>query len=162
MRPVRILRTLLIGGLLAANSLLASAPGVAAYGKAAQPLAQIEFSANCNNPGFGLCQEVGLGGIWFWVEIDGRNQRGDIAGAGCGHVRGDGGGGGSIRGEISWWWSASPQGLPAVVFAPDPDGYYNFALPGPGGPEYFSFPVTVGHHSAHPAAGVAIEVQVAP
>ena len=161
MRPVRVLRAALLGGLLASASLWAMAPAVAAYGRADHPLAQIEFSANCNNPGFGLCQQVGLGGIWFWVEIDAANT-GDIAGAGCGHIRGVGGEAGSIRGDINWWWSAGPQGIPAVFFAFDKNGYYNFVLAGPDGPETFSFPVTQGHYSAHPAPGVAIELTVAP
>jgi hypothetical protein len=162
MRPVPFLRAALVAGSLAAAAALATAPMVAAYGHADQPLRQIEFSANCNNPDFGLCQQVGLGGIWFWVEIDANGQTGDIAGAGCGHIRGVGGGAGSIRGEINWTWTPYPQGNPAVFFAPDPGGYYNFVLQGPEGPETFSFPATLGHYSAHPAAGVAIEVQVAP
>ena len=60
---------------MTAASLGVAAPGVAAYGAADQPLAQIEFSGNCNNPDVEFCHKVGLGGIWLWIEIDG--------GAGC-------------------------------------------------------------------------------
>jgi hypothetical protein len=160
-RP-RKLRLLLVAGALAIVSLGASTGGVAAYGKADQPLAQIEFSANCNNPDFPLCAPppdgFGLGGVWLWIEIDGVNQTGDIAGAGCGHVRGGGGGAGSIRGDITWWGSTGPQGL---AFAIDPnDLYYNVVL-GDGGPP-ISFPQTVGHYSFQPAPGVSVQTQVAP
>jgi hypothetical protein len=158
---MRLVRVVALGAALAVAALGVTTGSVLAYGKADAPLAQIEFSANCNNPDFGLCQQVGLGGIWFWVEID-ANQTGDIAGAGCGHVRGVGGGAGSIRGDINWTWSQFPQGIPGAFFAPDPNGYYNFVLPGPGGPETFSFPVTVGHYGARPVPGVSIQVQVAP
>ena len=159
---MRRFRVVFLGLALAAAALGAGASGVAAYGKADSPLAQIMFSANCNDPSFALCQQTGgTGGIWFWVEID-AGQTGDIAGAGCGHVRGSGGGAGSIRGDITWFWSATPTGLPGAFLPPDPNGYYNFVLQGPGGPEPFSFPVTVGHYSLHPVPAVAINVQIAP
>jgi hypothetical protein len=84
------LRLLLGAVLLAVAALGASTGGVAAYGRAEQPLAQIEFSGNCNNPDFFLCAPppagFGLGGVWFWIEID-AGGTGDIAGAGCGHDR---------------------------------------------------------------------------
>ena len=160
-RPVRLM---LAAGLLAAASLGATASGVAAYGKADGPIAQIEFSANCNNPAFFLCQQVGLGGIWLWIEIDGGTGAisgdADVAGAGCGHIRGVGGGAFPIRGEFHWAWSALPQGLDVTFGAPtDPNGYYNVDL---GGGFVVSFPVTTGHYSFHPVPGVAIETQVAP
>jgi hypothetical protein len=159
-----MVRALVAVGVLSVAMLGVTAPSVAAYGRADQPLRQLELSANCNNPAYPLCAAppngFGLGGIWLWIEID-ANHTGDVAGAGCGHVRGGGGGGaGSIRGEVAWWWSATPQGFPVALGAPlDPNGYYNVDL---GGGEVFAFPVTIGHYSAHPAAGVAIEVQVAP
>jgi hypothetical protein len=158
---VRPMRTLLAAGLLAFAVIGATSGGVLAYGKADQPLAQIEFSANCNNPSFQLCfprpDGFGLGGVWVWIEID-ANSTGDVAGAGCGHIRGVGGEAGSIRGDITWWSSTGPQGL---AFAVDPhDMYYNVNL-GDGGPP-LSFPMTVGHYSSHPVPGVAIETQIAP
>lgn len=158
MRP-RKLRLLLAAGALAVASLGASTGGVAAYGRADQPLAQIEFSANCNNPSYFLCSPefFGLGGVWLWIEID-ANGTGDIAGAGCGHVRGVGGGAGSIRGDITWTASSVPQGL---SFAVDPNNlYYNVSL-GDGGPP-LSFPQTVGHYSFRPAPGVSVQTQIAP
>jgi len=149
---------------LTAASLGVAARGVAAYGAADQPLAQIEFSGNCNNPDVEFCQQVGLGGIWLWIEIDGgagaTSGDADIAGSACGHIRGVGGGAFSIRGEFDWWWSATPQGFDVTFGAPtDPNGYYNVDLEGG---LVFAFPVTTGHYSFHPAPGVAVETQVAP
>jgi hypothetical protein len=155
------LRVLLAAGALAAATMGAATAGALAYGKADQPLAQIEFSANCTNPSFPLCAPppagFGLGGVWLWIEIDAGGS-GDIAGAGCGHDRAGTGGAGPIRGEISWWGSVGAQGL---AFAVDPnDLYYNISL-GDGGPP-LSFPQTVGHYSFMPAPGVAVQTQIAP
>jgi hypothetical protein len=159
MRPLKI-RTLLAASLLAVATLGASSGGVAAYGRADQPLAQIEFSANCNNPAFPLCfpppNGFGLGGVWFWIEID-ANGTGDIAGAGCGHDRAGSGGAGPITGEISWTGGAAT----GEAFFVDPNGkYYNVTLPG--SPVALSFPQTQGHYSFRPAPGVTIQLQVAP
>jgi hypothetical protein len=165
---MKIARMASLAGLLAAASLGFTAGGAAAYGHADGPIAQIEFSGNCNNPDFFLCSSppagFGLGGIWLWIEIDGgagaTTGEADIAGSGCGHVRGVGGRAFSIRGEFDWWWSATPEGAD-VSFGTysGADGYYNVAL-GPG--DVFSFPVTIGHYSFHPAPAVATELQVAP
>ena|SRR6266540_74501 len=163
MRPLKFLKVMLIAGTVAASSAAITATGVLAYGHADGPIAQIEFSGNCNNPDFGFCQQVGLGGIWLWIEIDGgagaTSGDADIAGSSCGHVRGVGGGAFSIRGEFEWWWSATPEGED-VTFGTysGADGYYNVGLPG----VVLSFPVTTGHYSFHPAPAVAIELQVAP
>lgn len=155
-----------LAGLLWAASLGFTAGTVAAYGHADGPIAQIEFSANCNNPDFFLCAPppagFGLGGVWLWIEIDGgagaTSGEADIAGAGCGHIPGVGGGGGPIRGEFEWWWSATPDGADVTFGAySGADGYYNIDAG-----DILSFPVTVGHYSFHPAHAVAIEVQVAP
>ncbi|MGE5156304.1 MAG: hypothetical protein ACM3JP_02280 [Betaproteobacteria bacterium] len=159
MRPIPVLRALLLGTLLAIASLGLGTSGAAAYGKADQPLAQIEFSGNCNNDSFFLCAPppagFGLGGIWLWIEIDAGGS-GDVAGAGCGHVKGFGGGAGPIVGDITWTGGA-PQG---EVFFPDPNNlYYNVTL-GPG--ETIAFPQTVGHYSFKPAPAVTIQLQVAP
>ena len=160
MRVVR-LRVLLAASALVAMALGVTTGGVAAYGRADRPLAQIEFSANCNNPSYPLCSPppggVGLGGIWFWIEID-ADGTGDIAGASCGHDRAGLGGAESIRGEISWTGSVVPQG---VALFTDPNNlYYNVDL-GNGGPP-FSFPQTQGHYSFMPIHGVAIQLQIAP
>ena len=84
---MRIVRLVLLGGLLAAASLGFYCRAVsAAYGRADNPLAQIEYSANCNN--LQLCGGGG-GGVWVWIEIDDGDTLGDgigtadIAGAGC-------------------------------------------------------------------------------
>lgn len=166
---MRNLRFVALAGLLATASLGFTAGSAAAYGKADGPIAQIEFSANCNNPSFPFCASpeqggVGLGGIWLWIEIDGgagaTSGDADVAGSGCGHVPGVGGGAFPIRGEFEWWWSETADGEDVTFggYSGD-DGYYNVEL-GPG--EVLSFPVTVGHYSFHPARGVAVEVQVAP
>ena len=166
-----MVRTALVAVLLAVAGIGVTAGGVAAYGHADGPIAQIEFSGNCNNPDVPLCYPpdqggFGLGGIWLWIEIDGgagaTSGDADIAGSGCGHDRAGTGGAGSIRGEFDWWWSATPQGADfagLLGYPTDPKGYYNVAI-GPG--EVFAFPVTVGHYSGHPAPGVAIEIQIAP
>jgi len=159
---MRRFRIIFLGAALAVATLGVGTSGVAAYGRADHPLAQIEFSANCNNPSFPLCAPApdgfGLGGIWLWIEID-TSGTGDVAGAGCGHVRGGGGGGaGSIKGDITWWASTGAQGL---AFAVDPNNmYYNVDI-GDGGPP-FSFPQTVGHYSFRPAPGVTVQTQIAP
>jgi len=160
-RLSRILRVLLPAAVLVAASIASSSNVASAYGAADQPLAQLEFSGNCNNPSYSLCQRVGLGGIWIWIEIDAGSE-GDIAGAGCGHVRGVGGGAGPIRGDITWSYTdvAGAVAVDAFVLGIDPhDQYYLIPL-GPG--EVFAFPTTVGHYSFHPAPAVALETQVAP
>lgn len=149
--------------------------GALAYGKQDQPLAQLEFSGNCNNPDYWFCsQVVGTGGIWFWVEID-ANGTGDMAGAECGHTVGGAGGpggagAGSIQGEITWtYWDASsgtplPPGTLIVgtnLGSPPPTSglYYLVSL---GSGETFAFPVQQGHYSFQPAPGVTLQAQVAP
>jgi hypothetical protein len=165
---VRILRTVLLAGLLTAASLGAGAGNVAAYGHDDHPLAQIELSGNCNNPEFPLCFPFdqggfGLGGVWLWIEIDDDDIVGDgsgmadVAGSICGHVRGEGGFASSIRGEFPWEFSVAPGGPPIFL---DPNGYYNVDFGSTLG--VMPLPVTLGHYSLHPVAGVAIELQVAP
>jgi hypothetical protein len=158
---MRGLRIGLVAGMLAFAGLGATVSGVAAYGAADHPLAQVEFSGNCNNPAVPFCQQVGLGGIWLWIEID-ANGTADVAGAACGHVPGGGpgtSGAGSIRGEFPWTMSDTPQGMDVTFGGYNgAAGYYNVSV----GFETFSFPATTGHWSAHPAPAVAIETQVAP
>jgi hypothetical protein len=161
MRSTKPLRLLLAASVLAVAAVGASSGSVAAYGAADDPLAQIELSANCNDPSFGLCQEVGLGGVWFWIEID-ANGTGDIAGSGCGHDRAGSGGAFPIVGEISWTSGSASDVLGAggFLFGVDPnDAYYVISIfPG----ETFGFPKTVGHYSFHPVPAVTIQLQVAP
>jgi len=161
MRGLRLLRLLLPAVLLMAAGTGAGATSAAAYGAPDHPLAQIELSANCNDPAYALCQPrpygFGLGGVWLWIEID-SDGSGDVAGAGCGHVRGVGGGADSIKGEISWVKVTLPPG--AFPFWTDPTNTYYLVTLGPG--EVIPFPVTVGHYSFMPTAAVAFQLQVAP
>jgi hypothetical protein len=158
---MRIIRVALIAGLMAVASMGFGASGVAAYGHAEQPLAQIELSLNCNNPDFPGCQPppvgFGMGGVWLWIEID-ANGTADVAGSVCGHDRHGNGGAASIRGEFEWSFSSTPVG--GVLFL-DPNGYYVVDF-GPVLGSTLSLPVTRGHYSSHPLPGVAIELQVAP
>lgn len=162
MQSFKLLRVALLSATLAIPTLAVGASSVFAYGHADQPLAQIEISGNCNNPSFPLCAAppdgVGVGGIWVWIEID-ANGTGDVAGAACGHnVGGPGGGAFPIRGEITWSY-ASASDLPAgAVLLTDPGDSYYWV------PEVFdlAIPVTPGHYSFHPVAGVSLQIQVAP
>ena len=64
---------LTVVGLLAAASAISGPGSALAYGHADHPLAQIEFSGNCNNPGFFLCDPEILGtgvGIKAATEIE--------------------------------------------------------------------------------------------
>jgi hypothetical protein len=160
------LRVLVATVAVVVASLGASSNAAFAYGAAEHPLAQLEFSGNCNNPSFPLCFPpeqggVGLGGIWIWVEVD-ANNAGDVAGAGCGHIRGGGGGAGSIRGEITWTYGTISDAFAAGAFplGQDPHNQYYIVTLGPG--EAFAWPTTVGHYSSHPAPAVALEAQTAP
>ncbi len=134
----------------------ASAGTAFAYGSADQPVAQLTLSANCDNPSFGLCQFVGLGGIWAWVEVD-ANHTGDMTGAECSH--GTFTGAASIKQSITWETMTGEQiaqlGIP--LFAPDPtDTYYVVNELG------FAFPVTMGHYSFQPVPAVTLQMTVAP
>ena len=159
-RTFRLWSTLAIAALLAALGVASSAGSASAYGAAEHPLAQIELSANCNNPDYPLCQPssgFGLGGVWLWIEIDAGGS-GDVAGAGCGHVRGVGGFASSIRGEIRWVKVTLPPG--AIPYWTDPTNTYYLVFLSP--QEAIPFPVTVGHYSFMPTPGVAFQLQVAP
>jgi hypothetical protein len=164
MRLRHALRTIVLAATVATTALGVSVGTVAAYGHEDQPLAQIEFSGNCNNPDFVFCAPppagVGLGGLWVWIEIDAVDNSADYAGAVCFHTRGGGGGGGAFgfHDETTWWYSTGvPAG--AQVFGQDPTNTYYVLNFGFG---LFAFPVTVGHYSLHPVPGVAIEMQIAP
>src|SRR5262245_40791829 len=103
----------ILAGLLSLITAISAHSMAFAYGSAEQPLAQLEFSANCNNPDYELCQFFGTGGIWFWIEVD-ANGTGDIQGAVCGHTVGGGGArGGPIGGEITWEYTTLAAGIAA-------------------------------------------------
>ncbi|MDE3073944.1 MAG: hypothetical protein KGJ86_00820 [Chloroflexota bacterium] len=176
--PAKFLRSLAGLPLVLACLLAAPASGALAYGAADQPLAQLELSGNCDNPGYFLCSPeiFGLGGIWLWVEIDNVNgaHTADFAGSGCGHVLGGnqgsqsnpGAGAGSIKGETTWTYSTGvPAG--AFPFGIDPhNSYYVFSITDQEGTETFAVPTTVGHYQNQypngPVPGVTIATQVAP
>jgi hypothetical protein len=141
-----------------------------AYGAADHPVAQVEVSANCDNPSFPLCAPfpagVGTGGIWYWVELD-ADQTGDLSGAACGHtvggVGGPGGAGaGSIKGSVTWAPSTLETAPPGAIFfgTADPgDNYYAVTITDG---STWLIPVTTGHYSARLAHGVQIQITVAP
>jgi hypothetical protein len=158
-----------------------------AYGSADQPIAQVEISGNCNNPSFPLCQEVGLGGVWSWAELD--TAGGSAAGGSmdytltfCGHT-GPGGGAHSAGafghpGEGRWYRvdtlgdafglgstltggaGASPFFDTSVAY----DGYYVLDyFPGSGSGDFVAIvPAPYGHYGLNPVSAVAIQTTVAP
>lgn len=168
-----------VAGVLGAGSALA-------YGRADQPLAQVEISANCNNPDFGLCQEVGLGGVWSWAELDTNSGGGtfadpsttDFTFAGCGHTIGGGGPGsaGAHGGPGSGIWYQEPDLATAlddvdnpVAFAFYDTSKYSGAVyvldyfPGSGLDDFIAIvPASQGHYSFHPVHGATIQTQIAP
>jgi hypothetical protein len=161
---VRKLRIMLVASALAVSVLGVGASGVFAYGRADQPLAQVELSANCTNRESPFCSQeaLGLGGIWFWVELDAGGS-GDVAGAGCQHLAGVFGGAEPIRGEISWISFTGSVGdlettYPGVVaVGADPNDAY-YVVPALG----FAFPMTTGHYTLTLDKGVFLQAQVAP
>jgi hypothetical protein len=108
----------LAGGAVGTGSALA-------YGHADQPIAQVEISANCDNPAFPMCQEVGLGGIWAWAELDTAGGTGtsgtmDYTISFCQHG-GDFSGAFGHPGEGTWWYVPTLEGVPL-----GPDGAFPF------------------------------------
>jgi hypothetical protein len=167
-------------GALAVVAALAAASSAFAYGKADQPIAQVEISANCDNPSFSVCQQVGLGGVWAWAELDtaGGSPAGgsmdytltfcDHTGAGSGP---HGAGAFGHPGTGTWQWieklsEAPPEEVAFRFFDPakydGSDGYYVLDF----GDAGFTavVPATDGHYSS-PADwphGAQFQTQVAP
>jgi len=164
MRFLKLLRVLLLAAALAIPTLAVSSGSVFAYGRADQPLAQLEISGNCDNPSVYFCSNVvGVGGIWLWVEID-ANGTGDVAGSGCEHnVGGPRGGAESIRGDVTWEYvdgaTAASYGFSFPTIVDKTDTYYLIWFQGQ---PLFATPVTVGHYAFHPTHGVSLQIQVAP
>lgn len=163
MRKLRL--PVLIAVVVAAFAVFGSGSALA-YGKADQPVAQIEVSANCDNPSFALCapfpEGVGTGGIWFWVELDG-NGTGDLSGAACGHTVGGGGAGaGSIKGSASWAYTSLEAAPPGALFfgTVDPNDQY-YAVTITDGSTWL-IPTTTGHYNIRLTNGVQIQITVAP
>ncbi len=164
---IRILRLLLPAALLVI-AMASSTTTASAYGTSDQPLAQVEVSANCDNPSIAICQPqpagFGLGGIWVWVEIDGDGSA-EIRGAGCGHGSA-GSGGGPIHFTGSWFpfYGTAAQleaamGPPPQFFiaAVDPNNKY-YVLPQLG----LAVPQTQGHYGLRLAPGAQVQVTIAP
>jgi hypothetical protein len=165
-RRVRRAALALGGAAVIAGGMALVGSGTAfAYGAASQPVAQIEVSANCDNPHFLLCAAppngVGLGGIWFWTELD-ANGTGDMTGAVCNHTPGTPAGAGSIAGPDTWVATSlenAPSG--AIFFGTfDPnDSYYAVTITIG---ETWLIPATDGHYAAHLTNGVQLELTTAP
>jgi hypothetical protein len=172
-------RALLAAVAVVALAALAGAGNALAYGHADQPIAQVEISANCNNPDFPLCQEVGLGGVWAWAELDtaGASDHGtmDYTLTFCGHA-GPGGGAHSAGafghpGEGSWSTIAGMGDAPPGAFPFFDPGTYSGPLyvldfaPGSGADDFIALvPAAVGHYSSPSdwPAGAQFQTQVAP
>lgn len=167
----KVLTILLSAAALAVLVAGAGTSGVAAYGRADQPLAQVGVSGNCDNAGFPMCYPrseggVGQGGIWYWVEID-SGGTGDLRGAVCDHTYpgqtnpAQPTGAISINGTVDWTYSSAEAAPYAFRPVTDPnDQYYLFAIPKIGEP--WLIPTSPGHYSYQPTSGVSIQVQVAP
>jgi len=176
-------RALLLCVLAAAVAVVAAVLGTGtafAYGHADQPIAQVEISANCNNPDFELCQDVGLGGVWAWAELDtaggdGTQGEMDFTFAGCGHSGPGGGahsaGGFGHPGEGEWWTIHSLSDAPAGAFPFfDPSNTYStyYVLdffPGSGEDDFIAIvPASYGHYSSPSSwpAGAQFQTEVAP
>jgi hypothetical protein len=161
-------------------ALLPAIPETAlAYGRADQPVAQVEISANCDNPSFGLCQEVGLGGVWVWSELDSDTGSGTVAdpspmdstvtfcshqtpgvpNGAFGHPDRDG-----VWYRISSLAEMPPGASPFFDTSVSYSSYYVMDFfPGTGQDDFIAVvPAPVGHYSLKPAHAVSIETQVAP
>jgi hypothetical protein len=177
-------RTSVICAVTAAVTVVAGALGTGtafAYGSADQPIAQVEISGNCNNPSFELCQEVGLGGVWAWAELDTAGSDGthgdmDFTVAFCGHS-GPGGGphsaGGFGHPGEGEWWTANNLGdalaagaFPFFDMSKTYDSYYVLDFfPGTGPDDFIAVvPTPYGHYSSPKSfpAGAQFQTQVAP
>jgi hypothetical protein len=137
-----------------------------AYGKADQPLAQVEVSGNCTNATWCNANFGGTGGLWIWAELD-ADHGVDATFAGCGHTVGGGGpgsagaGGGPVSGS---WQSANnlfdvfnvnANAFP-IALALNSDGSLNLNVPyyvitlhggGPEGDFVFAVPAQFGHYN---------------
>jgi hypothetical protein len=152
-----------------------------AYGTADQPIAQVEISGNCNNPDFALCQEVGLGGVWAWAELDTAGGSGtsgsmDFTLAFCGHS-GPGGGAHTSGafgqpGEGTWWTANNLSDALAAGAFPFFDTSQTYSayyvldfFPGSGADDFIAVvPAAYGHYSSPNSfpAGAQFQTQVAP
>src|SRR6266568_1883027 len=162
-------RPLMMGVLSAAVTVAVGVLGTGtafAYGAADQPIAQVEISGNCNNPDFALCQEVGLGGVWAWAELDTAGGSGtsgsmDFTLTFFGHP-----------GEGSWWTATSLSDALAAGAFPFFDTSQTYSayyvldfFPGTGPDDFIAVvPAVYGHYSSPSSfpAGAQFQTQVAP
>jgi hypothetical protein len=169
----KVSMSIAIAALLAGGIVAAGATSASAYGKADNPVAQVEVSGNCNNAS--VCPSLigGTGGIWIWAELDAAypgasSGTSDYTFAGCGHTVGGAGGpggagGGGGPGTDGTWqvvgsvFAAAGDGFLPIDVAVDKSGtvlptvpYYEITLPAgdPIHPFTFAVPVPVGHYSA--------------
>jgi hypothetical protein len=161
-------RSVLLVASLAASATLAvgfASPAGAYGGGAGHDMWQVGISGNCNNPSF--CGPE-LGGFWGWVEFD-RFADGTITGdaqlTGCSHFLGGGGGGAGhadvdvTSAHIGPAQSGDPNFPSGHVFYVDS----NVVNGVPNDPDFLGdsgIPAEPGHYSAHPAPGVAGNIQV--
>jgi hypothetical protein len=177
----RSLLVLALTAMLVVGTSVLGAGTAFAYGHADQPLAQVEISANCNNPDFALCQEVGLGGVWAWAELDtvggdGTSGDMDFTVAFCGHSGPGGGphsaGGFGQPGEGVWWTvdnlgdALAAGAFPFFDTSQTYDAYYVLDFfPGSGPDDFIAVvPAAYGHYSSPSSfpAGAQFQTQVAP
>jgi hypothetical protein len=149
---------------------LGLAPSAFAYGSADHPVAQVEISGNCDNPGYVLCaSEVGLGGVWTWAELDVATP-GDTSGtmdytlSFCTHQTDGINGGIGFTGTGSWSTISSLGDAPSDAFPFfDPSKTYDHYYVLDFGEGFVAIvPATFGHYGLNPAPGVSIQTQVAP
>jgi len=178
-RLVRYLAPLAVGALVV-GAALAGAGSARAYGSADQPIAQVEISANCNNASFPLCQEVGLGGVWAWAELDtagGSSDGGtmDYTIAFCEHA-GPGGGAYSAGafghpGSGIWYTIPNMGSAPSGAFPFFDTSKYTGPLDvldfqtGQGQDDFIAVVPTAYGHYSNPSdwpAGAQFQTQVAP
>ncbi len=177
-------RALRLSVLAAAVAVVAGVLGTGtafAYGSADQPIAQVEISGNCNNPDFALCQEVGLGGVWAWAELDTAGGNGtsgsmDFTIAFCGHSGPGAGphsaGGFGHPGEGVWWTvnnlndALAAGAFPFFDTSKTYSAYYVLDFfPGSGADDFIAVvPAVYGHYSSPSSfpAGAQFQTQVAP
>jgi len=153
---------------------LGLAPSALAYGSADHPVAQVEISGNCNNPGYDLCAPmpdgVGLGGVWTWAELDVATP-GDTSGtmdytlSFCTHQTDGLNGGFGFTGSGTWWTIDALGDAPANAHPFfDPSKTYDHYFVLDFGVEGFVaiVPAPFGHYDLRPAPAVTIQTQVAP
>ena len=126
-------------------------------------LYQLTFSLNCNNRSSDLCSSkgFGLGGLWGWIELDGKSRSATSGEADgevtfCSHSSGQQGAF-HMKLDEAPWFEADASELPKGVetIGTDPNGEY-LVVPDVG----LAFPETSGHYSFQLARQVFGQVTV--